>query len=135
MLYIMLHATDTTRQISTVSILLDKLANTEDPYKNILRTGEFPTIDATPKTNIPVPRKNEEAIDIANFLRKIMLRKTYKLAQPRLIISFPRIAHIREPTPTANEVPTNSPAKIVANKYEMHMQAIANAQTIVLDII
>ena len=43
-------------------------------------------------------------------------RKTYKLAQPKLIIIFPSNAQIKEPKLTENDKPTNNPAKIVPIK-------------------
>ena len=61
-----------------------------------------------------------------------MFKKTYKLAQPKLMMSFPSKAQTSEPKFTENDKPTNNPAKIVPNKYVMHMQAIANAQASVL---
>ena len=111
---------------------LDKQALTDEPYKKIFKTLEFPKIAAAPTINMPVPKKNEEAIEIAKYFLKIIFKNTYKLAQPTLIMIFPKIAQISEPTFTANDKPTNKPAKTAPNKYVIHIQAIAKAQIMVL---
>ena len=59
-----------------------------------------------------------------------MFKKTYKLAQPKLINNFPSNAQIKEPNLTENDRPTKAPAKTVPIKYVIHIQAIANAQVI-----
>lgn len=96
--------------------------------------GEFPSIAPAPMIMIPVPKKNEDAIEIPKNFLKITFKNTYKLAQPRLIIIFPSIAQINDHALTAKLMPENSPARIVAKRYEMHMQAIENAPMIVFEI-
>ena len=135
MLYIIAQEVETIRQITTDKKLLDKQAKTDEPYKKILSKLEFPKIAAAPTIKIPVPKKNDDAIEMAKYFLKIIFKKTYKLAQPRLMIIFPSIAQIKEPKFTAKDNPTSNPAKIVPNKYVTHIQAIAKAQIIVLDII
>ena len=85
-------------------------------------------IAAAPIIKMPVPKKNDEAIDAAKYFLKIMFKKTYKLAQPRLIITFPKSAQTSEPKLTENGNPTSKPASIVPIRYVPHMQAIENAQ-------
>ena len=96
---------------------------------------ELPRIAAAPIIKIPVPKKNDEAIEIQKCFLKIMFKKTYKLAQPKLIISFPSKAQTREPKFTEKDSPVKAPAKIVPTKYVPHMQAIAKAQVSDLEII
>ena len=115
-LYIPAQQTETTRQITTDKILLERQALTEDPYKKILSTLELPRIAAAPIINIPVPKKNDDTIDIAKYFLKITFKKTYKLAQPRLIIILPRIAQMSDPTFTEKDSPTSKPASIVPTK-------------------
>ena len=112
--------------------LLDKQAKTDEPYKKMLSIAELPRIAAAPIIKIPVPKKNDERIEIQKFFLKIMFKKTYKLAQPKLIITLPSNAQIREPKFTENESPENKPAKIEPIKYVPHIQAIAKAQVSVL---
>ena len=82
----------------------------------MFRIAEFPNIAAAPIIKIPVPKKNDDKIDIQKCFLKIMFKKTYKLAQPKLIKSFPKKAHKSDPTFTENDKPTNNPAKIVPTK-------------------
>ena len=117
-----------------VQRLLVKQANTDEPYKNTFRIGVLPTIEPTPITKIPVPKKKDDAMDTPKYLRKITLRKVYKLAQPRDIIILPRIAQSKLPTLTSKDVRVSSPATIAPNKYVTHMHAIANVQESVLEI-
>ena len=77
---------------------------------------EFPKIAAAPIIKMPVPKKNEETIEIQKCFLKIMFRNTYKLAQPKLIMIFPSNAQSREPKFTEKDNPTNNPAKIVPNR-------------------
>ena len=74
---------------------------------------ELPRIAAAPTINIPVPKKNDEAIEIAKYFLNMIFKKTNKLAQPKLIIILPKIAKMREPKFTLNDAPTNAPATIV----------------------
>ena len=85
-------------------MLLERHAKTDEPYKKIFNNDEFPMMAAAPIIRIPVPKKKEEAMEIPKYLLKIMLRKVYKLAHPKLITIFPKIAMIKEPTFTWNEV-------------------------------
>lgn len=96
---------------------------------------ELPRTAAAPIIKIPVPKKNDSIIEIQKCFLKIIFIKTYKLAQPRLIISFPSNAQISEPKLTLNESPTSIPARTVPKKYVPHIQTIANAQTSDFDII
>ena len=59
--------------------------------------AEFPRIAAAPIIKIPVPKKNDIIIEIQKCFLKIMLINTYKLAQPKLIMSFPKSAQTSEP--------------------------------------
>ena len=96
---------------------------------------EFPSIAAAPIIKIPVPKKNDEAIEIQKCFLNIIFKNTYKLAQPKLIIILPSKAHISDPTFTEKDNPTSSPDKIVPSKYVIHIHTTANAQEIVLLII
>ena len=78
--------------------------------------AELPRIAAAPIIKIPVPKKNEEMIEIQKCFLKMMFRKTYKLAQPKLIASFPSKAQTREPKLTEKGSPTKSPASIVPSR-------------------
>ena len=66
--------TEISRQVKIVVMLLERHAKTEEPYRNILRAAEFPTIPAAPMISMPVPRKNERAIDMPNFRLNNTLR-------------------------------------------------------------
>ena len=107
---------DTARHIKTVKRLLERHANTDEPYKKIFKTLELPKIAAAPIIKIPVPKKKDDAIDTAKYFLKMIFKKTYKLAQPKLITILPKIAHISEPTLTAKDAPTKRPARTVPNK-------------------
>ena len=135
MLYITAQAQDTTRQSRTVTKSQDKQALTDEPYRKMFKIAEFPRIAPAPIITIPVPKKNDDMIEIQKCFLKIIFKKTNKLAQPKLRMILPRIAHTSEPKFTANESPTNSPARIVPRRYVMHIHAIANAQVRVLLII
>ena len=63
-----------------------------------------------PMIRMPVPKKKDDAMETPKYLRKMTFRKVYRLAQPRLIIIFERIARIREPILTSKEAPTSRPA-------------------------
>jgi len=82
----------------------------------MFKIQEFPKIAPAPITSIPVPKKNDERIEIQKFFLKIIFKNTYKLAQPRLIIIFPRSAQISDPKFTLNDKLTSNPAKTVPNK-------------------
>ena len=69
------HAAEHTRHKSRVTILLERQAYTEEPYRKILSTELFPIIAAAPMIRIPVPKKKEEAIEIPKNFLKITLRK------------------------------------------------------------
>ena len=116
-------------QFIIVQRLLDKQANTDEPYKKILSIGELPTTAATPIIKIPVPKKNDDTIEIQKYFLNIIFKKTYKLAQPQAIISLPSTAQISDPKFTEKDNPTKAPANIVPTKYVKHIQAIANAHT------
>ena len=90
---------------------------------------------AAPIIRMPVPKKNDETIDIQKYFLKIIFKNTYRLAQPKLIIILPSSAHISDPKLTAKDNPTRAPARMVPSRYVMHIQAIANAQVIDLLII
>ena len=94
-------------QIISVPILLTRQAFTDEPYRNMFSKNvgmdSFSTMAATPIISIPVPKKKLEAMEIPKYLLKIMLRKVYRLAQPRLITILPRMAIIREDTLTSVE--------------------------------
>ena len=138
-LYITVHKTETKTQVRSVPKSLTRQALTDEPYKNKFKKDVgrdiFSTIAAAPIIKIPVPKKKLEAIETPKYFLKITLRKVYKLAQPKLITIFPRSAQTSEPKLTLKEVLTKKPATIPPNKYVMHIQAIANAQTRLLDII
>ena len=122
-------------QLIIVQRLLDKQANTEDPYKKIFNIGEFPTIAATPIIKIPVPKKKDDAIEMPKYFLKITFKKVYNAAQPKLIIILPRTAKIKDVTFVSNEILLNNPDAIVPIKYVKHIHAIAKAHVIVLLII
>ena len=44
--------------------LLMRQAKTDEPYKNMFSTEEFPKIAAIPMISIPVPKKKLEAMEI-----------------------------------------------------------------------
>ena len=67
--------TETTKQVKSVTIPLDKHAATDEPYKKIFKMLEFPNIAPAPMIIIPVPKKNEEAIEIQKCFLKIMFKK------------------------------------------------------------
>ena len=91
--------------------LLLKQALTDEPYKKMLRIeDDFPKIAPAPIIKMPVPKKKDEAIETPKYFLKITFKKVYKLAQPRLITTFPSIAQISEPKLTLKERPTKSPA-------------------------
>ena len=90
---------------------------------------------ATPMIKIPVPKKNEEAIEIPKYLRKITFKNVYRLAQPRLMIILLTIAIIKAPTFAEKDMPTKRPDATVPSRYVRHIQAMANAQVMVFDII
>ena len=90
--------------------------------------AELPSIAAAPIIKMPVPKKKDDAIEIQKCFLKIMFKKTYKLAQPKLISNFPSKAQIREPKFTEKDSPTSAPASIVPIKYVIHIEAIAKAQ-------
>ena len=69
-------ATEHNKHIITDKKLLDKQAKTDEPYKKIFKIAEFPSIAAAPIIKIPVPKKNEEAIEIQKCFLKIMFKKT-----------------------------------------------------------
>lgn len=75
MLYIIAQAIEHNKQIRIASPLLDKHANTEEPYKKTFSIGVFPTTAAAPITGIPVPKMKHRAIEIPNLERKIILIK------------------------------------------------------------
>lgn len=104
------HTAETNRHTSTVTKSLLRQANTELPYRKMFSTEEFPKIAAAPMMKIPVPKKNEDAMETAKYLLKMIFRKVYRLAQPRLISILPRTAHKSEPTFTAKEIPVSRPA-------------------------
>ena len=93
--------TEHNKHIRTDKKLLDKQAKTDEPYKKILSIAEFPRIAAAPIIKIPVPKKNDARIEIQKCFLKIMFKKTYKLAQPKLIITLPSKAQISEPKTSA----------------------------------
>lgn len=123
------------RQIITERKLLDRQAKTDDPYKKILSNPELPTIAPAPIIKIPVPRKNDRAIEIPKYFLKIIFINTYKLAQPRLIISLPKIAQISEPAETLKDAPTKAPASTVPRRYVTHIHIIEKAPIAVFEII
>ena len=82
----------------------------------MFKIQEFPKIAPAPITSIPVPKKNDERIEIQKFFLKMIFKNTYKLAQPKLIISLPSKAQISEPKLTENDKPTKAPARIVPTK-------------------
>ena len=125
--------TDTSEQINNVNKLLLKQANTDEPYKKIFKIDEFDVKAPKAIIKIPVPKKNDEAIDTPKNLLKITFKKVYKLAHPKLIIILLIIAIIKEPTFTSKEAWTNNPATTVPIRYVMHMQAIEKAPIIDLD--
>lgn len=98
------------RQVIKLMISDDKQAFTDEPYKKIFKIDEFPTSEAAPMTGIPVPRIKHKAIEIPNFLLKIMLIKVYKLAHPKLIIILPKMAKISETASMVNGRPIKAPA-------------------------
>ena len=59
---------------------------------------------------IPVPKKNEDAIEMPNCLRNTTFRKVYRLAQPRLMIILLRIAMISDAAFADNSGPVKGPA-------------------------
>ena len=122
-----------TRQTRIVNGVAERQAYTDDPYKNTFRSGVFPAIAPTPTSSMPVPKKKDEAIDIPKYLRKITLRKVYKLAQPALIKILPRSAQISEPTFTEKDALTSAPAITVPNKYVIHIHAMENVPIAVFD--
>ena len=134
-LYIAVHEAEHNRHIITDKKLLERQAKTDEPYRNIFKIPELPRIAAAAIIRIPVPKKNEEIIEIQKCFLKIIFKNTYKLAQPKLIIIFPRMAQISEPKLTENESPTSAPASIVPIRYVIHIAAIANAHIIDLLII
>ena len=74
-------------------------------------------------------------MEIPKYFLKMILRKTYKLAQPKLIAILPKIAIKSEPKLTENDALTSAPAITVPNKYVTHIHAIENAPTSDFDII
>ena len=56
-------------------MLLERHANTDEPYKKILRPTLLPIIAAAPIIKMPVPKKKLDAIEIPKYLLKITLRK------------------------------------------------------------
>lgn len=128
------HATETTRHTSNVTIVLERHAYTDEPYKNRLSREEFPTT-AAPIIRIPVPKKKEEAMEIPKYLLKMVFRKVYKLAQPRLMTILLKTASTNEPIVISKEAPVSSPADTAPIRYVMHIQAMENAPTMDLDII
>ena len=82
----------------------------------MFKIAEFPTTAAAPIISIPVPKKKDEAIEIQKCFLKIMFKNTYRLAQPKLMMIFPRRAQISDPKLTEKDNPTKSPANIVPNK-------------------
>lgn len=103
-------------QTSKVTMLDDKQANTLEPYKKMFKKAEFENIAPAPMINIPVPKKKQLAIEIPKNLLKIIFKKVYKLAQPRLIIIFDNIAKINEGILTSNDACKNIPEAIVPIK-------------------
>ena len=108
---------------------LDKQAETDEPYKKIFKMAELLSIAPAPIIKIPVPKKNDDAIEIQKYFLKIIFKKTYKLAQPRPMISLPSKAQTSEPKFTEKDSPTRAPARIVPSKYVKHIHIIAKAQT------
>ena len=108
--------TEHIRQTMTDKKLLDKQAYTEEPYKKIFNIAEFPSIAAAPIINIPVPKKNDETIEIQKCFLNMIFKNTYKLAQPKLIMIFPSNAQTSEPKLTEKDKPTNKPASMVPSK-------------------
>ena len=49
-------------------MLLLKQAYTDEPYKNMFKIGEFPSTAAAPIIKIPVPKKNEEIIEVVDIV-------------------------------------------------------------------
>ena len=82
----------------------------------MFKTAELPRTAAAPIIKMPVPKKNDEAIEIQKCFLKMIFKKTYKLAQPKLIIIFPRSAQTSDPKLTEKERPTNKPDKIVPRR-------------------
>ena len=62
------------------------------------------------------------------------MRKVYRLAQPRLMTIFPRIARMSEPTLTVVSYPAIKPPTVLPMKYVIHIHAMANAQTRLFEI-
>ena len=112
----MYQVTEHVKQTISDKKLLDKHAKTEDPYKKMFKMAELPRMAAAPIINIPVPKKNDETIEIQKCFLKIIFKKTYRLAQPKLIKIFPSKAHNNEPKLTTKDKPTKAPAKIVPTR-------------------
>ena len=102
--------TEQARHMNSVTILLERQAYTDEPYRKILRAGVLPRTAAAPMIRIPVPKKKEDTTEIPKYLLKITFRKAYRLAQPRLMIIFPRMAQIREPALTSKDALVKMPA-------------------------
>ena len=49
-------------------------------------------------------KKKLESIETPKYLLNIIFKKVYKLAQPKLITIFPKIAKIKEPILTLNDI-------------------------------
>ena len=76
----------------------------------------FPIIAAAPMMRIPVPKKKDEAMEMPKYFLKMILRKVYRLAQPRLMTILPKIALTSDQTLTANDVCVSAPAITPPNR-------------------
>ena len=104
------------RHVKRVSILLERQALTEDPYRKIFKIAEFPSMAAPPIIKIPVPKKKQDAIDIPKYFLKITLRKVNRLAHPKLITIFPNTATSKEPIFTLVSYPAIKPPMVPPTK-------------------
>ena len=57
------HATETATHTSMVTMLLERQAYTEEPYRNTFRSELLPMMAAAPMMGIPVPMKKEAATE------------------------------------------------------------------------
>lgn len=69
------------------------------------------TFSATaPIIRMPVPKKKDEAMGMPKYLLKMVLRKVYRLAHPRLMTILLKTAMTSEPALPSKEAPVSSPA-------------------------
>ena len=127
----------TEQMIHTIKVITfaDRHAYTDEPYKNTFSNDEFPKIAATPIIRIPVPKKKLDAMEMPKYLLKMIFRKVYRLAHPKLIIILLRIANTKETAFTSIERIVKNPAATEPKRYVIHIHAIANAHVKDFEII